>query len=202
LLKSWRALDAVLNADEGSTSLSEMGWRGSSLRSYFAEKISGLSGEPKQLGEWAAKRAQQLGNPNARRVISRQMTQLIDFCPGRYDSSPLTIIANGYVDLKGDRVGPDTPGYSDNYKRCNKMQPQPEFTLWFRYSSGRLEYERYRYDGPGSGEIANTKTGIPLPYVIYFDASGVVYGDVDEDTASVKLEPNPWVMCGLVPARQ
>lgn len=86
LLESWRALNAVLDAFDYVTSLSDFGWRGPLLKRYFLDKIPSLSGVQKQWGEWAAKNAQEFGSQNARRAISQQMVLLINHCPGRYDT--------------------------------------------------------------------------------------------------------------------
>lgn len=84
LFESWQALNTVLNAYDYFVSIKELGWRGPYLKRYFLDKVPSLTGVQKQWGEWAAKKAFELGEQTARRQISTQARLLISKCPGRY----------------------------------------------------------------------------------------------------------------------
>jgi len=84
LFESWQALNTVLNAYDYVVSIKEIGWRGPYLKRYFLDKVPSLTGVQKQRGEWAAKKAFELGERSARRQISNQAYFLISECPGTY----------------------------------------------------------------------------------------------------------------------
>lgn len=84
LYDSWKALYLVLDTFDYATSVSDFGWRGPFLKKFFLDKIPSLTGYQKQLGEWAAKNAFEVGDKNARRIIGNQMYLLITNCPGRF----------------------------------------------------------------------------------------------------------------------
>jgi len=115
------------------------------------------------------------------------------------EKKPMGIVSSGYVDINGALVGADTPELLADYRRCKPMNSKPEFTVWYRYSDGTIKYDRYRYNEPTSGAIETTRDGASLPYVVAFDASGIVVVGYDEDYQQAIIEKNPWVMCGAYP---
>lgn len=115
------------------------------------------------------------------------------------EKKPMDIVANGYVDIDGTLVGSDTPELLTGYRHCNRMSPKPEFNVWYRYSDGTLKYDRYRYDGRATGSIETTRAGTSLPYVVFFDASGVSVVGYDAEYNKTLVEDDPWVWCGAYP---
>jgi hypothetical protein len=102
------------------------------------------------------------------------------------------IVAVGYIDIDGVMVGPESLG---DERKCGRMSKHPEFTAWYRYANGTVRRETRKFLNHSGAVLDETRSGEPLPYLLYIDHSSLNRVGWNEELKEDIYETNLWVKC-------
>ena len=104
------------------------------------------------------------------------------------------IVAVGYIDIDGVMVGPESLG---DERKCGPMSEHPEITVWYRYANGAIRGEKRKFLNHSGTLLDKTRSGEPLPYLLYIDHSSLNLVGYDEELKKGIYETNLWVKCAV-----